>query len=479
MPVARIHPSRPWILLGLPLTLLLAAALALFVQQYNKELGEARQAAERELQLIASVLSATLQKGDYQLIDGLLHEWGGSNPEIVELTLTAPNGFSLGAYRRAQPGTHSLELSAALTYSYRGAATLKMHKDLTAVYTDLEQLGVELAAAFLLIGLMLGYFVQVGLQRQREAAVLRARTEQLNTANLRLRMEIVQRVQTEEALFEAKERAEVTLHSIGDAVITTDTAGVVTYLNPVAETLTGWTQTEAIGRPLDVVFRIFDEATDEAASNPVERCLRDGRIVGLANHTVLVGRDGRKIAIEDSAAPIRDRHGRIVGVVMVFQDVSHTRELAQQLSWQASHDALTGLINRNEFEKRLRHALASARDEGHQHALLYLDLDQFKVVNDTCGHVAGDELLRQLSDLNQAQMRASDTLARLGGDEFGVLLERCPQEQACRVADNLRRNPTGMNASFKFKFKDLPPINRVSGDLMAKAGARWRELGLP
>lgn len=113
MPVARIHPSRPWILLGLPLALLLAAALALFVQDSNKHLDEARRAAERELQLIASVLSATLQKGDYQLIDGLLHEWGGSNPEIVELTLTAPNGFSLGAYRRAQPGTHSLELSAA------------------------------------------------------------------------------------------------------------------------------------------------------------------------------------------------------------------------------------------------------------------------------------------------------------------------------------------------------------------------------
>jgi diguanylate cyclase (GGDEF)-like protein len=186
---------------------------------------------------------------------------------------------------------------------------------------------------------------------------------------------------------------------------------------------------------------------------------------------VLVSRDGRKIAIEDSAAPIRDRHGRIAGVVMVFHDVSHTRELAQQLSWQASHDALTGLINRNEFENRLRHALASARDEGHQHALLYLDLDQFKVVNDTCGHVAGDELLRQLSDINQAQMRASDTLARLGGDEFGVLLERCPQEQACRVAENLRRNMKDYRFAWENKSFEISAsigvvgIHAESGDL--------------
>ena len=251
-------------------------------------------------------------------------------------------------------------------------------------------------------------------------------------------MHELERKRVADSLYEQKERAEVTLHSIGDAVITTDNQGRIDYLNPIAEQLTGWRNDEARGRALPDVFVIMNEVTRLRALDPVARCLRDGQIVALANHTVLINRQGREIAIEDSAAPIRQRDGRIIGVVMVFHDVSQSRAMAQQLNWQATHDTLTGLINRREFEKRLAQALAEARNDHHQHVLLYLDLDQFKIVNDTCGHVAGDELLKQLAVLLQTKLREGDVLARLGGDELGVLLSYCPEEQARRVADNLR-----------------------------------------
>lgn len=250
--------------------------------------------------------------------------------------------------------------------------------------------------------------------------------------------DITERQQAEERLFEEKERAQVTLHSIGDGVITTDPRGFVEYLNPVAEELTGWRTDEAKGQPLTSIFRIVNENTRIPVTNPVARCLRENRIIGLANHTVLINRYGEEIAIEDSAAPIRNRQGEIIGVVLVFHDVSKAREMANELSWHASHDPLTGLLNRREFENRLEKAFQRSRSDGEVHTLLYLDLDQFKVVNDTCGHIAGDELLRRLASHINHWVRESDTLARLGGDEFGILLQNCDQDHAQRVALALR-----------------------------------------
>ncbi|PWB57951.1 MAG: hypothetical protein C3F18_03330, partial [Nitrosomonadales bacterium] len=246
-----------------------------------------------------------------------------------------------------------------------------------------------------------------------------------------------QRSRFEKALFAEKERAQVTLNSIGDAVITTDTRGTVEFLNPVAEELTGWKTEEARGRQLTEVFHIISENTRAAAENPVEKALRNNGITGLANHTVLIRRDGHEFSIEESAAPIRDREGTIIGVVLVFHDNTQSHAMAREISYQASHDALTGLLNRREFEHHLSGLIGNAIAEHNQHALLYLDLDQFKVVNDTCGHAAGDELLRQLTLILQARVRENDMLARLGGDEFGVLLERCPLDQAQSVAEKL------------------------------------------
>ncbi|HVW63734.1 MAG TPA: EAL domain-containing protein, partial [Nitrosospira sp.] len=240
------------------------------------------------------------------------------------------------------------------------------------------------------------------------------------------------------ALLEEKERLRVTMNCIGDAVITTDISGNVTYLNPAAEMLTGWTLIEAIGRPLPKVFHIVHSATGEAEPNPVERVLECRQFVNLALPTILIQRNGKAFHIENSAAPILDLQGELIGVVLVFHDITHAEKMAAQLSYQASHDALTGLINRREFEQRLEQVLETRGRDSKQHTLLYLDLDQFKIVNDTCGHVAGDELLRQLTSILQARLRRNDTLARLGGDEFGLLLENCPAVPALKIANLLR-----------------------------------------
>ena len=250
----------------------------------------------------------------------------------------------------------------------------------------------------------------------------------------------IERKRAETAVFEAKERAQVTLQSIGDAVITTDAEGRIDYMNPVAERLTGWESGEARSQPIGDVVTVIDEVTRGPTESPVMRCLREGRILGLAEHTVSVARRGLEITIQHSAAPIRDRSGNLAGAVMVFHDISKERRLHRALHYQASHDALTGLINRREFDNRLALAVDAIRaDSGCRHALLYLDLDQFKLVNDTCGHPAGDLLLKQITGVLQSRVRGDDTLARLGGDEFGILLQDCSLDQALRVAETLRQ----------------------------------------
>jgi diguanylate cyclase (GGDEF)-like protein/PAS domain S-box-containing protein len=249
--------------------------------------------------------------------------------------------------------------------------------------------------------------------------------------------DITERKHMEARLFEEKERAEITLHSIGDAVITTDVNARVDYLNPVAEKLTGWNMQEAVGQPLEKVFRIIEEGSRQPATNPVERCLREGKVVGLSNHSILINRDGREYSIDDSAAPIRNRQGEITGVVLVFHDVTEARRLSQKLKHEAIHDSLTGLVNRGEFERRLERALIKAKEHGSSHILCYLDLDQFKIINDTAGHSAGDELLKQVSGMLSGLFRQRDTFARLGGDEFGLLLENCGLDQALVIANEI------------------------------------------
>jgi len=238
-------------------------------------------------------------------------------------------------------------------------------------------------------------------------------------------------------LFEEKERAEITLHSIGDAVIVTDNAGLITYLNPVAQHLTGWNQHKIINQPIVDIMQLRDDKTDEPLINPVTTCLQSGKVINVAGNAVLIRDGDDRVAITETASPIRDHSNTIIGAVLVFQDVGEARSLQHQLTYQASHDALTGLYNRREFETQMENAFMEARRDNSEHAMCYLDLDQFKIVNDTCGHVAGDELLQQLSSLLQSHMRKSDVLARLGGDEFGIIFKYCIIEQAAKSAHKL------------------------------------------
>ena len=283
--------------------------------------------------------------------------------------------------------------------------------------------------------------------------------------------DITKRKQAEEALDEERERAQVTLASIGDGVIRTDREGRVDYLNPVAERLTGWSAAEALGQPLGRVFQVLDEVARKPLPDPVERCLREGRAVELPGPLLLVRRDGIEFAVRDSVAPVRDREGRISGSVVVFKDVSELRGMERQMRFLARHDPLTGLLNRRELERRLGRAIELAQEDAGEHALLYLDLDDFKLVNDSCGHVAGDELLKQVAAELASELPAGAALARLGGDEFGVLLAETSAAEARAVAEAIRARVT----QFRFTWEErvfrvglslgLVPITGASGGL--------------
>ncbi len=273
-------------------------------------------------------------------------------------------------------------------------------------------------------------------------------------------------------LFEEKERLLVTLESIGEAVITTDINGHIRYINPVGEKLTGWTNAQAQGHALIEVFRIANELTGEYLPDLVRRCLAEDRLITSEEEGILRHRDNRESAIEHSIAPIRGRDGTVVGTVIVFRDVTEMRRMARQLTYQASHDTLTGLVNRREFEMRLNQAIGTTASEGSVHGLCYLDLDQFKLVNDTCGHIAGDQLLKQVAALLKSRLRGSDVLARLGGDEFGVLLEGCRLDKAREIAESMRhevsdlrfvwhRNTFNVSVSI-----GLVPVTAESGGLI-------------
>ncbi|WRH64918.1 MAG: EAL domain-containing protein [Planktothrix sp. GU0601_MAG3] len=242
---------------------------------------------------------------------------------------------------------------------------------------------------------------------------------------------------SENQLRQSRELAQVTLQSIGDAVITTNNQGEIESLNPVAEKLTGWSLIEAKGLALNNIFKIFDSQTRNFGVNAVQKVLEEGCIFDFSDNVILRAKDGKELSIDNSAAPIRNRDGEIIGAVLVFRDVTQERELTRRLSWQACHDALTGLINRSEFENRVTQTLKMLPKSSNHHAICYLDLDQFKIVNDTCGHLAGDELLRQLSCLLQNQVTERDTLARLGGDEFGLLLNNYSLDEAHKKAVDL------------------------------------------
>ena len=263
-------------------------------------------------------------------------------------------------------------------------------------------------------------------------------------------LDITERKLYEDALFREKESAQITLQSIGDGVITSDANSIIDYINPIAEQLTGWRLEEAMGRSVDDIFRAFHEETCEPLENPLTQSVRRTRPIKSIRPMLLIRKDGNELYIESTAAPIRDGLGKVSGGVLVFHDVTESRELNRRLSYHASHDLLTGLVNRREFESRLERALKSAKARESSYALCYIDLDQFKIINDSCGHSAGDALLGQVGALLKAKVRWRDTLSRLGGDEFGVLLESCSLDEAMRNAEVFREAVR----NFRFTWED-------------------------
>ena len=247
-----------------------------------------------------------------------------------------------------------------------------------------------------------------------------------------------ERRRAEDEIFIEKVKAQTTLESLGEGVLTTGADGRVTYLNPAAECLTGWSSRDAVGRPLGEVFHIFPSAGSVALDYPVQECIDDGRTIHHDLPLRLLSRNGAEFIIQDTATPIRDKQGRVIGMVLVFHDYSNLHRMSERLAYQASHDDLTGLLNRREFEVQLSRTLEEVRRDGTEHALCYIDLDQFKVVNDTCGHHAGDELLRQLTLQIESRIRKHDVFARLGGDEFGIILKDCPMDSAAKLAEDIR-----------------------------------------
>ena len=291
-------------------------------------------------------------------------------------------------------------------------------------------------------------------------------------AILTIARDVSHRKNLEVSLSRSKRQAQYTLESISEGVITTDNQGHIDYMNRAAESMVGANRDDAVGHKTGELFSLIDDADRRSLGDPVERCLSIRRRVNMGRRALLVSKDGEhEHSVEISASPIQGPSNSISGTVVVFHDVGEIRGLTQQMSYQATHDALTGLINRREFERRLQEAMDSAHAEEAVHILCYMDLDRFKAVNDSCGHIAGDNMLREVSSLIKEQVRDSDFVGRLGGDEFGTLLMGCPIDKAQQIAADICHAV----ADYRFVWKDkifnigisvgLVQISHASGTL--------------
>jgi len=315
-----------------------------------------------------------------------------------------------------------------ITLSVMSMPIAELTKDLQNAYLSRHQLNVERSnqyqtILYILSIILLTYTAYILIKFKRKAA----------------------------ELAQEKDRALVTLRSIGDGVIATDANSIVQFINPVAEKLTGYFNKEAKGKHLHNLFNIKDEITNKSITGLIERCIIEQQRIGSTEKSVLVNKNKESIPIEECVAPIKGADNETIGAIIVFRDVSRTRELARKLVYQANHDSLTGVINRRAFDNKLGLAIRSAKTHAIEHSLLYLDLDQFKIINDTCGHDAGDQLLIQITSLLSNFLDSNDTLARLGGDEFGILLENCSLERAKVFANNLVDNIK----HFKFSWQGI------------------------
>lgn len=310
---------------------------------------------------------------------------------------------------------------------------------------------------------------QSGLWVEAQSSIIEFHGRQ---AVLTVARDVSHRKSLEVSLSRSKRQAQYTLESISEGVITTDNNGHIDYMNLVAEKLTGTNRDDAVGHRVRELFTLVDDTDRRPLGDPVERCLAIRRRVNMGRRAVMVSADGEnEHSIEITASPIRGPGSSISGAVVVFHDVGEIRGLTRQMSYQATHDPLTGLINRREFERRLDEAMDTAHAEEAVHMLFYMDLDRFKAVNDSCGHLAGDNMLREVAAMIKDQVRDSDYVGRLGGDEFGAILMGCPIDKARQIASDI----CNAIANYRFVWKDkifnigvsigLVEISHVSGTL--------------
>jgi diguanylate cyclase (GGDEF)-like protein/PAS domain S-box-containing protein len=460
---------------------MLALLLANSFRLLNQTLQEQTQARLEALNpLLNASLSARLFERDYPSIREILDQLVNSPMADLTYIVVYDNRDQVYASAgrvdpRQMPAldvgvTNSLkdltyDAGAPLTVGKTTVGSVRFGLSLTALAASRDQIlrqGSLIAAAEILLSFLLlagaGYLLtrhirQLLLATQQIAAgdyairipgqgedEIRLLAENFNRMSQAVQDRVEALRRSEHELHEEKERAEVTLHSIGDGVITTDVDGHVRYLNPVAEKLTGARLSEVRGKLIEHFYRVVDEQTGSPLANPVRLCLADDTVVSGMNRAQLIGADGTIYSIEETASPIRDRDGKTIGAVLVVRDVSTAREIARRMEYQATHDMLTGLANRRQFERHVEQAVADARNDGRSHAMCYMDLDQFKVVNDTCGHAAGDRLLVELAKLIKSKTREQDVVGRLGGDEFGLLLHDMNLDQAAFYAAEVRNS---------------------------------------
>jgi len=330
-----------------------------------------------------------------------------------------------------------------------------------------QRLGGEAAPRRIEMQLINGNQTGLWVEAQSSTIEFRGRRAILTVAR-----DVSHRKSLEVSLSRSKRQAQYTLESIAEGVITTDNDGRIDYMNLAAETLIGTNRDAAAGHRISELFSLVDDADRRPLGDPVERCLAMRRRVNMGRRAVMVTVDGEhEHSVELTASPVRGPSNSISGAVVVFHDVSELRGLTRKMSYQATHDPLTGLINRREFERRLDEAMDTAHAEESVHMLFYMDLDRFKAVNDSCGHIAGDNMLREVAALIKDEVRDSDFVGRLGGDEFGALLIGCPIDKARQIATDI----CNAIADYRFVWKDkifnigisigLVEISHASGTL--------------
>jgi len=450
------------------IVILLTSALFVYWKASDARV-EARRISQTAVAILAQdfVRSILLGKPDIavdmaakiEAFDSIANAEFLTTSQVPVLVYNRPGEPSIGIIN-ARPeqvaiNSNSIDVFTPITYQGKryGTAYFRFHYKLfnAELVAFLKRLAIALPILFLLsipLALFLQRAISGPIRRladalvdfgQGKAAVLlkgdarslemRALFDGFNTMVNRIK-------HTQTQLAEQKERLLVTLESIADGVIATNDKGVITYMNPAAEDITGWDEASALGHDADSIYRLIDENTDKPLSGYIDETLLSGTAHFNLDNTALLTREDNKIAIQSSIAPIRYQQF-VTGSVIIFQNVTESRQLSNQLRHQATHDTLTNLINRAEFEHLLTDAVAKVHRKD-RHSLLYLDLDQFKVVNDTCGHVAGDVLLQQIASILQKTVRDTDVVARLGGDEFAIFLPYCIIDQAGEIADKLR-----------------------------------------